>query len=427
MIPPVRVLWFTLLITPLLPAQNPNAAKSDGLAILRNMSQHYAAAKSWYIVATQERTSWNEYSRDWSKSTMIGAVSANRYHFEGHSQFGSALHVSDGETAWDLHPEEHAYTREAPPPNGYKPPSIYLGNESAAQDAARFLKEFSELASRLTGAKRLPDESITVEGQKIPCYVVRLTSEQLKGPHSEMPRWQRTLWIAKSTWTVRRRLENSTAYMTTGPTIQMPIRVRSVTTYSTVDLNGTIPQSLFRFIAPHGATLVASFNENTQSPWNPQFASLLKKPAPNVTLVNAEGRLVPLASYRGKPVLLDFWATWCAPCVAATPNVAEIEKEAGPKGLVLLAIDEDKEAKKATDYLAKHQDSWPDTHDDGKINDAFGSVPLPTYVLIDREGKVVYVESGFHEQALRKAIAELGPQFASVATPKRQPCETASR
>ena len=131
---------------------------------------------------------------------------------------------------------------------------------------------------------------------------------------------------------------------------------------------------------------------------------------------------------RGKPVLLDFWATWCAPCVTSLPKLAELEREAAPKGLVMLSIDEDEEAKTAADFLTKNQYAWPNTHDDGKIFDAFNKPGIPLVVWIDGSGKIAFYEVGGDDARLRKALAGLAPEYASLATAQKpQPCETASK
>ena len=65
--------------------------------------------------------------------------------------------------------------------------------------------------------------------------------------------------------------------------------------------------------------------------------------APSLKLKSTDGKVVALDSYRGKPVLLDLWATWCGPCVAALPQLAQIYQDAKDKGLVLLTVDQDEE------------------------------------------------------------------------------------
>lgn len=412
------------LAAPILLAQSATTAQPDGMRILQMISEGYAGAKSWYIAATEERTSWNDYSRSWTKTVMIGAVSGNRYHFEGHSDTGSALHISDGKTAWDLHPEEQAYTQEPAPANGYQSPHTIFMNEGAAHSAVGFLKEFSDLASHYSGAMRLPDESLMLNGRVIPCYAVRVRSQQRKGPHTAGYTSEEKLWIEKANWSVRKRVVHEHSYMIWG-TVHVPFEATVVTTYPTVALTGPVPESLFRFEPPQGAKQVAKFSDNEFGP------DLTGQPAADVQLVGADGKRVPLSSYRGKPVLLDFWATWCGPCIEGMPMLAELERQAGPKGLVLLSIDEDDDVKKADNYLTQHKYTWPNTQDNGKIGDAFREMGIPLYVLIDAQGKIMFYATGttmLQEGALRKAVAGLGPQFASLASSEKpNPCETAAR
>lgn len=153
----------------------------------------------------------------------------------------------------------------------------------------------------------------------------------------------------------------------------------------------------------------------------PNRIDMTGQEAPDVQLVAADGKSVPLSSYRGKPVLLDFWATWCKPCIESLPKLAQLAKEAAPKGIVLLSVDENQEEKRATDFLGVHNYSWPNTHDDGSIHEAFNRVGLPLLVLIDAQGKVVYYKGGEDDYGPRAAIAALGPQYESLApVPKPQ-------
>jgi hypothetical protein len=100
--------------------------------------------------------------------------------------------------------------------------------------------------------------------------------------------------------------------------------------------------------------------------------------------------------------------------------MAKIYQETTGKGLVLLSIDETDDAKTAADLWAEKGEPWPNFHDgDGEVQRAFAPGGVPQLVLIDASGKIVYVEIGFNDAALRAAIAKLGPEFASVAsTPK---------
>ena len=133
------------------------------------------------------------------------------------------------------------------------------------------------------------------------------------------------------------------------------------------------------------------------------------KPAPAVKLQDANGKSVALQDFRGKPILLDFWATWCAPCVAAFEPLKKLHEETEQKGLVILSIDEDDDFEAANDFFIKHGVSWPNFRDDGKL---WRSLPassgIPFYVLIDSGGQIVFSQSGPKDSELRAAIAKLG-------------------
>ncbi len=418
---PARLVVLAFLIPPALLAQTTDAQSPDGLTVLRQMSEHYAGDGPWYIEAIEERTSQTEYSRQWTKTVKIGAVSGNQYHFEGHSETGSALHISDGKTAWDLHPEEHAYTQGPAPATKYQQPKMWQMNEGDSQQAVSLRKEFADFAKHYESATRLPDEVIFDGGIEATCYVVKVDAAQRKGPKTEGLSVDETLWIDKAAWTVRKTVTHANTFMYIG-SAHIPMVQDTVTNYETAALNSSPPDALFHFEPPADAKLVSKFSNG------PFETDLTGETAPDVQLVDANGKRVPLSAYRGKPVLLDFWATWCAPCVASMPKLAELNRDAAPKGLVMLSVDEDEDAKTATDFLAKNQYNWPNTQDDGKVGEAFKKAGIPLVVLIDAQGKIAFYEAGEDDAGLRKALAGLGPEYASLAAPQKpQPCETASK
>jgi thiol-disulfide isomerase/thioredoxin len=115
-------------------------------------------------------------------------------------------------------------------------------------------------------------------------------------------------------------------------------------------------------------------------------------------------------------VLLDIWATWCGPCSWSLPAFDRIYHDIKDKGIVVITADQDNVADSAVDYLARHNYSWTNYHDaERKIGRAFKNEAIPTTILIDAQGKIVYYDFGGHETAVRRAIAALGPEYASIA------------
>ncbi|MCG8590226.1 MAG: TlpA family protein disulfide reductase [Proteobacteria bacterium] len=135
-------------------------------------------------------------------------------------------------------------------------------------------------------------------------------------------------------------------------------------------------------------------------------------PAPGFTAPNLKGGpKVSLSKYRGKVVYLDFWASWCAPCLVSLPILDELRKEFPAKDFQVVAVNVDTDPKKALRFLAKSPIGYPSASDTaGKLPERFGIETMPTSFLIDRRGVVRHVHAGFRKgdvEDLRDRIAEL--------------------
>jgi cytochrome c biogenesis protein CcmG, thiol:disulfide interchange protein DsbE len=136
--------------------------------------------------------------------------------------------------------------------------------------------------------------------------------------------------------------------------------------------------------------------------------TLKGKTAPDFALSDLDGREVRLSDLRGKPVLLDFWATWCGYCREALPSIELMHRGLEAKGLLVFGVDNE-EPEIARTYLGKNGYTLRSLVD--KQDEAVNLYRLegwPTTVLIDREGKVAYYGSGFEPEKLRDAIRALG-------------------
>lgn len=120
-----------------------------------------------------------------------------------------------------------------------------------------------------------------------------------------------------------------------------------------------------------------------------QTASLLNKQAPEITRTDLNGARIDLASLRGKVVLLDFWATWCASCQVEMPAFVQWQRNYGPQGLQVLGISMDDDPALARRMKAKLQLNYPVAMGDEKLGELYGGVlGLPLTYLIDRHGIV---------------------------------------
>ena len=123
--------------------------------------------------------------------------------------------------------------------------------------------------------------------------------------------------------------------------------------------------------------------------------------------LDGEGR-VELSDYRGKVVYLDFWASWCAPCLKAIPEIEKIRSELPADAFQVVAVNLDQKKKKALRFLEKHPIGYPSASDPkGRLPDQFGLETMPTSYLIDAEGVIRYVHPGFKRGDGRKLRREI--------------------
>jgi thiol-disulfide isomerase/thioredoxin len=124
--------------------------------------------------------------------------------------------------------------------------------------------------------------------------------------------------------------------------------------------------------------------------------SLEGKAAPAFTLVNLEGKKVSLKDYKGRPVLVNFWATWCSPCKLEMPWFEEFRQKYGPQGFEILGIAEDDAGKDVIAKAVKKINvSYPILLTDQKVAPAYGGVDyLPESFYVDRNGIVQTETSG---------------------------------
>ena len=145
-------------------------------------------------------------------------------------------------------------------------------------------------------------------------------------------------------------------------------------------------------------------------------ASLRGKPAPNFTLTDLAGKKVSLSDFRGHPVLVNFWATWCGPCKLEMPWFETLYGKYKPQGLVILGLSQDEGTGKADIASAakKIGVSYPILLPDEKVAKAYGGVDyLPETFYVDSRGKIVDEVAGAPsldeiDANIRKTIAAAG-------------------
>ena len=134
------------------------------------------------------------------------------------------------------------------------------------------------------------------------------------------------------------------------------------------------------------------------------------KTAPDFILSNAKGERLRLSAYKGKVVLLNFWATWCGPCKTEIPWFVDFETRFQTRGFTVLGVSMDENGWKVINpYVAEHKINYPIVLANEEVNELYGGIEaLPTTLLIGKDGKVAFLHAGLiSREEYEKEIRQL--------------------
>lgn len=123
--------------------------------------------------------------------------------------------------------------------------------------------------------------------------------------------------------------------------------------------------------------------------------NMLEYPAKDFELPALAGETYRLSSLRGRPVLINFWATWCGPCIDEMPYLIQLYKKHGQAGLEILAISIDQDTSKTRSFVAEHKLPFPVLLDDGQVGQLYGVGPIPDTIAVDPAGNIRYRQVGY--------------------------------
>jgi peroxiredoxin len=135
--------------------------------------------------------------------------------------------------------------------------------------------------------------------------------------------------------------------------------------------------------------------------------------AEDFQLADLDGKTQSLSQYRGKIVLVNFWATWCKPCTTEMPAMQTTYDKLRDKGFVVLAVNELEDDAKVREHIKQYGHTFPVLMDhDNKVANQFGVFGLPVSVFIDQEGRVQeYIKGGLlTEQKINDVVARIQKQ-----------------
>ncbi len=138
--------------------------------------------------------------------------------------------------------------------------------------------------------------------------------------------------------------------------------------------------------------------------------TLKKEPAKDFELTALDGRRVKLSELKGKVVMIDFWATWCGPCVKSTPTLNKLYAKYKERGFEILyvSVDDQAELYKVAPFVKEHKIEFPVLLDAG-AKDLYDVKVFPTTIFVDRDGNVRHRDTGFGDESPRmlETVAEL--------------------
>ena len=153
--------------------------------------------------------------------------------------------------------------------------------------------------------------------------------------------------------------------------------------------------------------LVIQQDADTETP--SRSRSTVKELAPDFTLASLDGGSLRYGEIKGKPILINFFASWCLPCREEMPAIERIAREYKAKGVVFLGVAVDDTEAKMREFLTRFDVSFPVGLDSGAtIQKSFGVYGIPTTYFIDRQGVINYFHAGaVTEELLRHELDKL--------------------
>lgn len=199
----------------------------------------------------------------------------------------------------------------------------------------------------------------------------------------------------------------------------MPTEMSMIERHKSIRLNPTFTKDFFVFVPPEDAKLVDQFGPPTKREMDK--AELVGKPASEFVLKDLDNSEVSLAEFKGKVLIVDFWATWCKPCIEQMPTYVSLQSQYQSQGFTIIGISTDETADVVRKFAAKHRLNFPLLMADEKVKRDYGGISvIPTIFVIDKNGMVRYVYKGSPPDKLvfQKHVEEL------LAEPITTPVDT---
>jgi thiol-disulfide isomerase/thioredoxin len=313
--------------------------------------------------------------------TSRAMVNPGKMRMDTSAQGMSMSIVSDGDQTWMYSSMGNEYTRKS------------------AGMGAQGLMEGMGIGSMMPNVsdihlsqKTAGEETITIDDQKHDCWVVRTEMGALDLPAAakggKVSGGTIITWFDKKLFLDLQ--QDVTMKVSVGG---MDTETHIKTVKKDLVIDGPVAASTFVFTPPEGAKEVDKLSLFGGMGSTPDLAG---KPAPDFTVQGLDGKPYSLASLKGKPVLLDFWATWCGPCRKAMPSVEKLFQDYKDQGLTVLAVDGAEDRQLVEDFLKTNPIASPAAlSGETTILKDYDVTAFPTFVLIGADGKIADYQAGF--------------------------------
>ena len=220
-----------------------------------------------------------------------------------------------------------------------------------------------------------------------------------------------TFDIGETDHLLRQVAENADFTVQTTATQTKETQISQIETVTALSANPTLTAAEFAFTPPAGVKKVAAPKAGQNPPMHDPRLVPGARPFP-VAAKDLSGRPLTLAQYHGKVVLMDFWATWCGPCVGEMPNVIAAYKKYHAQGFDIVGVSLDQSRPALVSFIAENKMPWRQVFDGKYWSSAvpreYGVQAIPFGLLVGRDGKIaaVDVRGPALETAIQQALAK---------------------
>ena len=367
----------------------------DMQKLLAEAAGTYRGVKSFRIEREIVAATESELMTLSSKSLVSVTVAPeNRYQIVRKDAGTWDIHESDGKTEWIWYPWRKEYVEQ----------SVERSSdpEALSPGESGIIAWLRQIDKKLASGRVQPPQTIDTGHGRVNCMVIiGPPPHQQRDPTMQQ---QTTYWIDRD-----RKILVKEQFVMRSTVPEHKFHSEGTTIYTT-ELNASFADSLFKFVPPVGTKKVEKIE------FGP--VELVGKTAPPLRLKTLDGKEFDLGSLRGKPVLVDSWATWCAPCRESMPHLAKLYDEFKEKGLALVSVSKDDDPADAARFIVKYKYSWLNVADPKWESDGdWGESAIPRLVLIGKDSTVLFESLGFddvQEAKIRAALHRMDPSFPAV-------------